>query len=72
MKGTFGSVYFYLFRGLLDGSGGFAQGAVHILGADLDRVWLGTLNQVLLVIKHKYHCLKINTVNPGPQLVSSA
>jgi len=25
----------YLFRGLLDGPGGFAQGAVHILGADL-------------------------------------
>lgn len=25
----------YLFRGFLDGPGGFAQGAVHILGADL-------------------------------------
>lgn len=39
----------YLFGGLLDGSGGFAQGAVHVLGADLQRVWVCALDQVLLV-----------------------
>lgn len=48
----------YLFRGLFDGSGGFAQGAVHILGADLQRVWVRALNQVLLVTRHQQYSLK--------------
>lgn len=62
----------YLFGGLLDGSGGLAQSAVHVLGADLERVGHCALNQVLLVIKHKYHGLTIDTVKAEPKLVSGA
>lgn len=41
----------YLFWSLLDGSGCFAQCAVHILGADLQWIWLCALNEILLVTR---------------------
>lgn len=39
----------HLLGGLLEGPGGLAQGAVHVLGADLQRVWVCALDQVFLV-----------------------
>ena len=38
----------YLLGGLLDGSGGLAQGAVHVLGADLEGLGTSSLDQVVL------------------------
>ena len=48
LQGTGHSCVPYLFGGLLDGPGGLAQGAVHVLGADLEGLRTGSLYQVVL------------------------